>query len=116
MHALVRLNRAVAVGQARGGDAGLEALVEVDPSTPRFDAVAGHLHERAGDRQAAARHYTEAARRAGSAAERDHLAREAARLAAAAVRPPDAVRTCSDEWEKDGARPRDPRPATSTVV
>ena len=47
---------------------------------PRYAAVAAHLHERAGDLDAAARHYAEAARAAPNAAERDHLTRQAARL------------------------------------
>ncbi|KHK97127.1 RNA polymerase sigma24 factor [Microbacterium mangrovi] len=77
---VVRLNRAVAVGEADGPLAGLAALSEVDPKTPRYEAVAAYLHERAGDADAAASLYAEAARRATNVAERDHLARQAARL------------------------------------
>ncbi|MFD7888836.1 RNA polymerase sigma factor, partial [Streptomyces albidoflavus] len=46
---VVRLNRAVAVGEADGPRAGLAALAEVDESVPRHTAVAAHLHERDGD-------------------------------------------------------------------
>jgi RNA polymerase sigma factor (sigma-70 family) len=77
---IVRLNRSVAVGEADGPLAGLAALSEVDPHTPRYEAVAAYLHERAGDHDSAAIEYTEAARRATNVAERDHLARQAARL------------------------------------
>lgn len=77
---VVRLNRAVAVGEADGPRAGLAALAGLDPALPRCDAVAAHLHERAGDVATAARLYAVAARSAASAAERDHLTRQAARL------------------------------------
>src|SRR3954451_20188465 len=46
---VVRLNRAVAVGEADGPRAGLAALAELDPSLPRHAAAAAYLHERAGD-------------------------------------------------------------------
>jgi RNA polymerase sigma factor (sigma-70 family) len=77
---VVRLNRAVAVGEADGPGAGLAALAAVDASLPRHTAVAAYLHERDGDLATAARLYAEAARRAASVAERDHLTRQAARL------------------------------------
>jgi RNA polymerase sigma factor (sigma-70 family) len=77
---VVRLNRAVAVGQADGPGAGLAALAAVDPDVPRYAAVAAHLHERAGDLERAAGLYAEAARAAASVPERDHLTREAARV------------------------------------
>ncbi|MFB6836841.1 RNA polymerase sigma factor [Streptomyces sp. NPDC056361] len=77
---VVRLNRAVAVGEADGPRAGLAALSALDDSLPRHTAVAAHLHERAGDLTTAARLYAEAARKAPNLAERDHLTREAARL------------------------------------
>ncbi len=70
----------MAVGEADGGPAGLAALAGLDASLPRHSAVAAHLHERCGDPATAARLYAEAARRAGSARERDHLVRQAARL------------------------------------
>ncbi len=77
---VVRLNRAVAVGEADGPLAGLAALADLDAALPRYDAVAAHLHERAGDLAEAARRYATAARAANSNAERDHLYRQAARL------------------------------------
>jgi len=45
----------------------------------RWHAVRGHLHELDGERPAAAEAYAEAARRATTVAERDHLVRQAAR-------------------------------------
>ena len=77
---VVRLNRAVALGEAHGPRAGLAALAEVDAATPRHAAVAAFLHERDGDLRRAARLYVEAARAAPNLAERDHLTRRAARL------------------------------------
>ncbi|MFD8703469.1 RNA polymerase sigma factor [Kitasatospora sp. NPDC059648] len=77
---VVRLNRAVAVGEADGARAGLAALGAVDESLPRYAAVAAYLHERDGDLRTAVRLYVEAARRASNLAERDHLTRQAARL------------------------------------
>src|SRR5699024_3817809 len=76
---VVRLNRAVALGEADGPRAGLAALAEVDPTVPRHTAAAAHLHERAGEVATAARLYAEAARTATDLAERDHLVRQAAR-------------------------------------
>jgi predicted RNA polymerase sigma factor len=77
---VVRLNRAVAVGQADGARAGLAALAEVDPAIPRHRAAAAFLHEQDGDLVTAARLYVEAAEIAPNLAERDHLTRRAARL------------------------------------
>jgi RNA polymerase sigma factor (sigma-70 family) len=77
---VVRLNRAVAVGEADGPRAGLAALAELDDALPRYAAVAAHLHERDGDLATAAGLYAEAARQAPDLAERDHLTRRAARL------------------------------------
>ena len=77
---IIRLNRAVAVGEADGAPAGLAALAEVDENVPRRDAVSAHLHERNGDLELAARLYASAARNAPSLAERDHQTRQAARL------------------------------------
>ena len=77
---VVRLNRAVAVGEADGPRAGLAALADVDESLPRHAAVAAYLHERDGDLALAARLYVEAARTASNLAEREHLTRQAARL------------------------------------
>ncbi|MFJ6048746.1 RNA polymerase sigma factor [Streptomyces sp. NPDC092307] len=77
---VVRLNRAVAVGEADGPRAGLAALAALDDGLPRHTAVAAYLHERDGDVVTAARLYAEAARKAPNLAERDHLTRQAARL------------------------------------
>ncbi|HEV2343079.1 MAG TPA: RNA polymerase subunit sigma-24, partial [Actinocrinis sp.] len=77
---IVRLNRAVAVGEADGPRAGLAALAALDPSLPRYAAVAAYLHERDGDPVSAAQLYAEAARKATNLPERDHLTRQAARL------------------------------------
>ncbi|MEU6013600.1 DUF6596 domain-containing protein [Streptomyces sp. NPDC047515] len=77
---VVRLNRAVAVGEADGPRAGLAALAALNDSVPRHAAVAAYLHERDGDLATAARLYAEAARKASNLAERDHLTRQAARL------------------------------------
>lgn len=77
---VVRVNRAVAVGEADGPQAGLSALAQVDPSVPRYAAVEAHLREQAGDLARAARLYGDAARAATNLAERDHLTRQAARL------------------------------------
>ncbi|MEO3974938.1 DUF6596 domain-containing protein [Streptomyces sp. CAU 1734] len=77
---VVRLNRAVAVGEADGPRAGLAALAELDGSLPRHTAVEAYLHERDGDPETAARLYAEAAHKAPNLAERDHLTRRAARL------------------------------------
>ncbi len=81
---VVRLNRAVAVGEADGPRAGLAALAELDASLPRHSAVSAYLHERDGDVVTAARLYAEAAHKAPNLAERDHLTRQAARLNARA--------------------------------
>jgi RNA polymerase sigma factor (sigma-70 family) len=77
---IVRLNRAVAVGEADGALAGLAALAEVEVHIPRRDAVAAYLHEKNGDLELAARLYADAARNAPNLAERDHQTRQAARL------------------------------------
>ena len=81
---VVRLNRAVAVGEADGAAAGLAALRELDGDLPRHRAVSAYLHEKAGDLVTAARLYAEAADLAPNVAERTHLTRQAARLNAAA--------------------------------
>ncbi|WP_306339320.1 RNA polymerase sigma factor [Streptomyces sp. AS13] len=77
---VVRLNRAVAVGEAAGPRAGLNELASLSEELPRHAAVSAYLHERDGDRATAARLYAEAAHRAPTLAERDHLTRQAARL------------------------------------
>jgi len=77
---VVRLNRAVAIGEADGPQAGLTALADVHPDLPRYAAVTAYLHERAGHLEHAAELYAEASRAATSVPERDHLTREAARV------------------------------------
>jgi RNA polymerase sigma factor (sigma-70 family) len=77
---VVRINRAVAVGEADGARAGLAALAEVDPGLPRHRAAAAYLHEKDGDLATAARCYAEAAALATNVAERTHLTKQAARL------------------------------------
>ncbi|MGA7669171.1 MAG: DUF6596 domain-containing protein [Nitrolancea sp.] len=77
---VVRLNRAVAVCEADGPQAGMAALSCVSPDLPRYVAVTAYLHERAGDLELAAYLYAEASRTATSVPERDHLTREAARV------------------------------------
>jgi predicted RNA polymerase sigma factor len=77
---VVRLNRAVAVGEANGPQAGLAALADVNPDLPRYAAVTAYLYERAGDLEQAAELYAAASRAATSVPERDHLTREAARV------------------------------------
>ncbi|MFN3008462.1 RNA polymerase sigma factor [Mycolicibacterium wolinskyi] len=77
---VVRLNRAVAVGEADGPQAGLAALAELDPALPRHTAAAAYLHERAGEFDTAVRLYVEAAAQADNVAERNHLTLKAATL------------------------------------
>ena len=79
---VVRLNRAVAVGEADGAQAGFAALAQVDAAVPRYVAVQAYLTERSGDLELAATLYAAASRAAANLAERDHLVRQAARLRA----------------------------------
>ncbi|HEX6150881.1 RNA polymerase sigma factor [Nocardioides sp.] len=77
---VVALNRAVAVGEADGALAGLQALSAVPASVPRRTAAEAWLREHAGELAAARSLYTIAAGQATSEAERHHLTRQAARL------------------------------------
>jgi RNA polymerase sigma factor (sigma-70 family) len=80
------LGRSVAVAHVLGAAAGLretDRLRDVIGERHRWHAVRGYLHELGGDLPAAATSYAEAARRATSTAERDHLVRQAARARAA---------------------------------
>ncbi|MCL1869526.1 MAG: RNA polymerase subunit sigma-24 [Promicromonosporaceae bacterium] len=77
----VALNRAVAVGHVDGPLAGLRIVESLDAGLPRRTAAAAWLHERAGDREEAARLYKLAADEAASSPERTHLLKQAARLA-----------------------------------
>jgi RNA polymerase sigma factor (sigma-70 family) len=77
---VVRLNRAVAVGEADGPQAGLAALAALDPTLPRHTAARAYLVERSGDKATAATLYAEAAAAADNLAERNHLTLRAAIL------------------------------------
>src|SRR5262249_52083717 len=82
---MVALNHAIATAMVRGPAAGLERLDALARDARlaehhRLDAVRGHLLERAGDREAAQRHYRRAAERTTSIPERNYLLRKAARL------------------------------------
>ncbi len=80
---MVALNRAVAAAMVHGPAAGLtllEALDEPLAGHYRLDAVRAHLHEMAGDTDAAVAHYRAAAARTTSVPERDYLSIQAARL------------------------------------
>jgi RNA polymerase sigma factor (sigma-70 family) len=77
---IIRLNRAVALGEAVGPAAGLAELRSLDDGLARYFAVEAHLRERAGEAGRAAELYARAAERAGSVAEREHLSRQAARV------------------------------------
>ncbi|MDT5008646.1 MAG: hypothetical protein QOH57_263 [Mycobacterium sp.] len=77
---IARLNRAVAVGEADGPQAGLAALGELDSTLPRYTAACAYFHERGGDLGTAARLYVEAAAQAPNLAERNHLTLRAATL------------------------------------
>ena len=84
---MVTLNRAVAVAMVHGPRAGLELLATLagDPRLRdhyRLAAVRAHMHEMAGDADAAVADYLAAARRTASVPERDYLSAQAARLAA----------------------------------
>lgn len=79
------LGRAVAVGHVLGADAGLretDRVRDVIGTRHRWHATRAHLHELDGNLAAAGDAYAEAARRATTVAERDHLVRQAARVRA----------------------------------
>ncbi|WTZ05066.1 sigma-70 family RNA polymerase sigma factor [Micromonospora sp. NBC_01392] len=83
---VVALNRAVASAMVHGPAAGLDALAGLagDPrlaGSHRLDAARAHLHEMAGDHDAAATHYRAAAARTTSRPEQEYLLTRAARLA-----------------------------------
>jgi len=82
---MVTLNRAIALAQVEGPQAGLELLATLDDDknlteTHRLDAVRAHLLERAGDLPAARDHYLAAARRTTSLPEQRYLTARAAGL------------------------------------
>ncbi|MGI5128362.1 RNA polymerase sigma factor [Pseudonocardia sp. CA-107938] len=83
---MVTLNRAVAVAQVDGPQAGLALLAPLDADERvarhhRLAAVRAHLLEMAGDVAAAREQFREAARRTTSLPERDYLEKRAAALA-----------------------------------
>lgn len=82
---VVTLNRAVAVAEVNGPEAGLELLATLDDDsrmsqTHRLDSVRGHLLELAGDTGAARDAYLRAAGRTASEPEKQYLTRRAERL------------------------------------
>lgn len=84
---MVTLSHAVATAMVHGPQRGLELLqpLDADPrlaSHHRLAAVRAHLHEKAGDRDAAISHYQLAASRTSSTVERNYLLMKAARLGA----------------------------------
>jgi RNA polymerase sigma factor (sigma-70 family) len=90
------LNRAVAVAMAKGPDAGLAALAEIEGDERvarhhRVEAVRAHILELAGERAAAAAAYRAAARLTTSLPERRYLESRAANMQQAES---DAERDC----------------------
>jgi RNA polymerase sigma factor (sigma-70 family) len=82
---VVTLNRAIALAQVEGPEAGLTLLATLDEdsrmaTSHRLYAVRAHLLERAGDLRAARAGYLEAARRTTSLPEQRYLAGKAAGL------------------------------------
>ena len=80
---MVALNRAIAAAMVSGPAAGLELLEGLDGPLAghyRLAAVRAHLHEMAGDTQAAVACYRTAAARTTSVPEQHYLATKAARL------------------------------------
>ncbi|MFF3068413.1 RNA polymerase sigma factor [Kitasatospora sp. NPDC057904] len=82
---MVTLNRAIALAETEGPEAGLALLATLD-ADPRMAthhrllSVRAHLLERTGDRTAAHDHYRRAARATASTAEQRYLESRAARL------------------------------------
>jgi RNA polymerase sigma factor (sigma-70 family) len=84
---MVTLNHAIAAAMVHGPAEGLALLKALDADQRlaehhRLDAVRAHLHEMAGDHQAAITHYRVAAARTTSIPERNYLSAQAARLGA----------------------------------
>ncbi|WP_175584347.1 RNA polymerase sigma factor [Nocardia cyriacigeorgica] len=80
---MVTLNRAVATAMVQGPAAGLaltDTVADALAGSHRLDAVRGHLHEMAGDTEAAVSAYTAAAGRTTNGAERDYLMIRGAQL------------------------------------
>ncbi|WP_410589872.1 RNA polymerase sigma factor [Amycolatopsis sp. lyj-23] len=82
---VVTMNRAVAIAQVAGPDAGLAVLDGIDAELDvarRIDAVRAHLLEDAGRAAEAREHYLKAAMRTQSGPERRYLEAQAARVEA----------------------------------
>ncbi|HKD98084.1 MAG TPA: sigma-70 family RNA polymerase sigma factor [Micromonosporaceae bacterium] len=82
---VVAVNRAIAAAMVHGPEHGLKLLESPDARLVghyRLEAVRAHLHEMAGDRDAAIACYRAAARGTTSMPERRYLTRQAARLRA----------------------------------
>ena len=82
---MVALSRAIAIAMLEGPARGLELIDELARDERiaghyRLDAVRAHLHERAGNREAAVHHYKAAAAATTSIPERDYLIARAARI------------------------------------
>jgi predicted RNA polymerase sigma factor len=82
---MVTLNHAIAVAMVNGPPGGLELLEALDADERMaghylLDAVRAHLHEMAGNHEAAIAHYRAAASRTTSIPERNYLTTQAARL------------------------------------
>ncbi|MEV7184157.1 DUF6596 domain-containing protein [Kitasatospora sp. NPDC093102] len=82
---MVTLNRAVALAETEGPEAGLALLATLDADTRmaghyRLLSVRAHLLERAGDTAGAYEHYRRAARATASLAERRYLEERAGRV------------------------------------
>src|SRR5690349_14396858 len=82
---MVTLNRAIALSQVEGPQAGLDLLDTIADDkniteTHRLDAVRAHLYERAGEPETARDHYLAAARRTTSLPEQRYLQAKADRL------------------------------------
>jgi RNA polymerase sigma factor (sigma-70 family) len=95
---VVTLNRAVAVAMVNGPRAGLADLDALSgdrrlASQHRLASVRAHLHEMAGDAQAAVAAYEDAARRTTSIPEQRYLRAQAKRLAVDVEDPPTAPTT-----------------------
>nr|WP_206685994.1 sigma-70 family RNA polymerase sigma factor [Kribbella qitaiheensis] len=83
---MVTLNRAIAVAQVDGPQAGLDLLATIEDDrliteSHRLDAVRAHLLERAGRPAEAREHYLEAARRTTSLPEQRYLTAKASAIA-----------------------------------
>ena len=90
---MVTLNRAVALAEIEGPEAGLDLLAELDTDTRmadhhRLHAVRAHLLEKAGDLPAALECYRHAARATASLAERRYLELRAASVTKKITGPP----------------------------